>query len=628
MITVSIRGGYMKSRTAPMFKASLTMAAALLAAPVFGKTIYLVNSIGPQTSGIFLANADGSGEHPLLTDTKREYDASFSADGQWVVFTSERNGPANIYRAHVDGSDLEQLTNNNGFDDQGVLSPDGKQLAFVSTRDGGFANIWLLDLNTHKLRNLTGKLPVTPGLQHAYLRPSWSPDGQWLAFSSDRNTQLEDHKIPQPGWEHLQRSSVYILRIDGTGLKRLSDDTEAAGSPKWSRDGKQVIFYSLPADKTFAVRAIGIGLAERTPDDVNSQLISVDIATGTRTQHLAPPGVNVSPQFIGNGRIGYLRKGRGFEAGKLAWSDQAENHVIEAGAVPGDLRNPAWSPDGKSIVYHKYQSYAFKQGQLLYSPDPNIELRFSGEFPAISSQGRVALSPFPHDLAESPDVPIYLADVDGSHMEKIYQIKNGWVMSPTWSPNGKQLVAVKATADVYSPMQLVLLSADGSLVRTLTDGKLSSSFPSFAPDGKHVVYRLKGQGLRILNIEDGSSQTLTTAADNFPFWSPDGSRICFTRNVGGVRAFDIFTIRPDGSDLKPLTTSAGNDSHCAWTSDSRSIVFSSSRLGFRDEAALYDRGAAQPYAELFMSNVDGSNQHPITDDKWEQGTPAAVPPQH
>jgi hypothetical protein len=48
-------------------------------------------------------------------------------------------------------------------------------------------------------------------------------------------------------------------------------------------------------------------------------------------------------------------------------------------------------------------------------------------------------------------------------------------------------------------------------------------------------------------------------------------------------------------------------------------------LGFRDEAPLYEPISSQPYAELFIMGFDGSNQHPITDDKWEQGTPASVP---
>lgn len=87
----------------------------------------LVNRVGPSSSAPYIANIDGS----------FEYDASFSSDGQWIVFTSERSGSSDIYRAHSDRSGLERLTDDPGFDDQAVFSPDGKHLTFVSARGAG-----------------------------------------------------------------------------------------------------------------------------------------------------------------------------------------------------------------------------------------------------------------------------------------------------------------------------------------------------------------------------------------------------------------------------------------------------------------------------------------------------------
>ena len=128
-------------------------------------------------------------------------------------------------------------------------------------------------------------------------------------------------------------------------------------------------------------------------------------------------------------------------------------------------------------------------------------------------------------------------------------------------------------------------------------------------------------GLRIMNVADGKIRTLTTGYDNFPMWSPKGDRIAFSRLANGD--FDIYTIRPDGTDLKQLTTAPGNDSHPAWSGDGEYILFSSSRYGFKDEAALFD--IPQPYGELFIMKADGSEQRALTDNKWEEGTPAWVP---
>jgi WD40 repeat protein len=135
-------------------------------------------SLAPLNTDIFVAGSDGSDPKPLLPHPDLDSDASFSADGRWIVFTSMRNGSADIYRVHTDGSGLERLTHDPAFDDQGALSPDGRSLAFVSSRSGQ-ADIWTLELSTGITHNVSSH-PAGD------FRPSWSPDGKWLAFSSDR----------------------------------------------------------------------------------------------------------------------------------------------------------------------------------------------------------------------------------------------------------------------------------------------------------------------------------------------------------------------------------------------------------------------------------------------------------
>jgi Tol biopolymer transport system component len=590
--------------------------------PASTKNTILTNRIGPSGGELFLASGDGSGERKLNSGGSMDYDAMFSADGKWIVFTSERNGSANIYRIHPDGSGLERLTDDDGFDDQASLSPDGNQLAFVSTRGAGTCNIWILDIKTRKARNLTG----VPGLQAAagkmdgFYRPSWSPDGKWIAFSSDRGTDYRRHKFPQPGFEHIQEASIYVIQPNGEGLRKLSPEGEMAGSPKWSADGKQLVFYGLDDEYTFAARFIGSAV---------SQIISVDLATGTRSERTSGPGLKVSPQFLSADRIGFLIKGPG-QKGELAFT--TGEHGADAPA-PGVIRNPAWSPDGKQLVYEKF-AYDSKQNQPLYSKDQSFELRYTGEFPSISSTGKLANSPFGDvaalRLTPFDKIAVYVSDLDGANRKQLYQQDGGGAFAPSWSPDGQWVVfgygAIFNDRET-KPSQLIMIHADGSEKRELTSGPLNSGFPSWSPDGKHIVYRVwkkDDRSIQILNVEDGKSTKLTSGQDNFPTWSPLGDRIGFTRDTGGTNSYEIFTVRPDGTDLQQLTHAPGNDAHCAWSPDGKYIVFSSARLGFRDETPLYD-GSPQPYAELFVMNADGSNQRPITSDKWEQGTPAWVP---
>ena len=99
----------------------------------------------PLRSELMIADADGSNPRKLVPGMEIDYNASFSYDGEWVVFTSDRSGSADIYRVRLDGRDLERLTDSAAFDDQAALSPDNRSLAFVSSR-GGSTDIYIIDL--------------------------------------------------------------------------------------------------------------------------------------------------------------------------------------------------------------------------------------------------------------------------------------------------------------------------------------------------------------------------------------------------------------------------------------------------------------------------------------------------
>jgi dipeptidyl aminopeptidase/acylaminoacyl peptidase len=93
--------------------------------------------LGPTQSTLFIANADGSAERPLTQPGSLNYNPAWSPRGNWIAFTSERAGPANLFRMHPNGSEVERLTADAAYDDQAAFSPDGEQIAFVSTRAEG-----------------------------------------------------------------------------------------------------------------------------------------------------------------------------------------------------------------------------------------------------------------------------------------------------------------------------------------------------------------------------------------------------------------------------------------------------------------------------------------------------------
>ncbi len=584
--------------------AALALLAAA-AAPAAQERIF-VDQWSPTESVLYIADADGADPRKLVAGSERDYNASFSFDDEWVVFTSERHGSADIFRVRADGMGLERLTDHPAFDDQAALSPDGRSLAFVSTRDRGSTDIYLLDVQTGEVRNLTD----APGGDY---RPSWSPDGSMLAFSSERG---KPPRMAAGRWEHIHEPSVYVMRADGGDVRRLTGDGQLAGSPRWSADGRRVVFYELAVEDSFRARGLG-GQAR-----VESRVVSVDVDTGERTEHASGPGLKLSPQFVAADRVGWLAKSG--PAATLVFSDGGKG-------ATGDIGNPSWSHDGRRVVYQQGPIATIARprapGEVLAGRDPGFELRYASGFPAVSPDGR-RLVVSERTGRGRPDDRTGLAvwGTDGADPRRIFR-GDGSVMAPQWSSDGEWIVFGAGGyfgARRTRPGRVMVVRPDGSDPRAVTHGSLNAGFPSFSPDGGEVVYRVWGdtaEGLRIVDLADGTVRTLTTGYDNFPAWSPRGDLIVFSRLADGD--FDIFSIRPDGTDLRRLTTTPGGDSHPAWSPDGEHILFSSSRHGFKDEAPMHD--IPQPYGELFIMRADGSDQRALTDNRWEEGTPAWVP---
>ena len=576
-------------------------------------------SFGPVATALYVADADGSNERRLLEGSVLDMNPSFAPDGRSVLFTSRRNGSADIYRVKLDGSSLERLTDDRAFDDQAVMSPNGREIAFVSSRSGQ-ADIWILDLTTRRLRNLTNH-------QAGDYRPSWSPDGMWIAFTSDRGSGGARAETPGPRFSPSQATQIFVVRADGSGVRQITSGPDSVGSAVWSKDGSEIAFYEAAAQDW---RVMGRDFAA---PPATSQIVSVAVATGARRELTTGPGRKFSPRWVGANRIAYLfgdadpapgtRERVIPAAARIAFTDGVT-------ASTSRYTNVNWSADGRQIVYHRILDAAWPPSEAAWSRDAEFSLRRTGIFPSYTRDGRRFLSNTAY--AATFHNSLMVTSPDSADRRVVFDDPTQNAVAPVWSPDGERIAfglgRYNEGTRVGALSHVAVINADGSGLRLLTEKTPGNhGFRSWSPDGRRIVYRSTSgdaKGLVILAVMSGDTPPLPSGTwpDTFPAWPPRGDRILFTSDRDG--AWELYTMRPDGGDLKRLTHSPGNDAHAAWSFDGEWIAFASARGGFKDEMPIGE-GGGQGAGDIFVMRTDGSDVRRLTDDAFEEATPAFAP---
>ena len=191
-----------------------------------GKIVFV--STRDRNSEIYVMNADGSGLTNLTNNHAWDGEPALSPDGRKVAFVSQRDGNAEIYLVNIDGSDLSRLTRSTLADHRPIFSPDGRRIAFESARAGN-------DLALYSLYVInvdgTGLTHLTTDDNEGSPRAAFSPDSRKVVFGSGRDGT----------------SNIYVINVDGTGLTRLTNTPGHDDSPRFSPDGRQIVFrYQHP----------------------------------------------------------------------------------------------------------------------------------------------------------------------------------------------------------------------------------------------------------------------------------------------------------------------------------------------------------------------------------------------
>jgi len=263
--------------------------------------------------------------------------------GGLIAFTSNRTGFDDIFLMPAGGGDAVNLTNSQANDGSPTWSPDGQRLAFTSDRDGDAGDIWLMNIDGSDPVNLTQNAAMD-------ISPAWSPDGRWIAFVSDRDGNEEIYLKDATG--QAPSTPINLTHYSGND-----------GDPAWSPDGGRMVF-----------RSFRHGNWELYMMDLPDPL---DAGPTPVTRLTDSDGSEGNPAWSPEGsRIAYNRM-----------DDLNEDIYIidvpeEAGTVvpvprqltdhPDSDYGPTWSPDGTQIVFFSYRDGDFDLYRLDVPASPDI----------------------------------------------------------------------------------------------------------------------------------------------------------------------------------------------------------------------------------------------------------------
>ena len=198
---------------------------------------------------------------------------------------------------------------------------------------------------------------------------------------------------------------------------------------------------------------------------------------------------------------------------------------------------------------------------------------------------------------------VWAIDADGTNLTRLTD-SPGFDFDPSWSPDGTRIAF---RSERSGDPEIWVMNADGSDQRRLGAG-LS---PAWSPDGSKLAYSSPGTepcppgrglqctGLSIMNA-DGSDPHRVPNADGgeYPSWSPDGGRIAFNSNFTGEHV--MYVVQPDGSGLVDLSA-VGEGWQVDWSPDATQILFASGR----DQTA-------PGYDDIYVMRPDGSDIRRLT----------------
>ena len=490
---------------------------------------------------------------------------------------------------------IAKITSRPGLEDEPSWSPDGKFLAYTSDDRGNFDIL---------VQPVTGGQIIRVGDSDADdAQPAWSPDGTKLAFVSARDrggrfSILMGEGLLEAYLKGKGGDIFLVPALGGTPVKLVENGFD----PAWSPDGKTIVFRSSRGGQW--------------------DLWTIPVEGGTPKQFTNDASLDYQPCWSPDGKwivYGYRVLEGGFEDRDEVYAVQAPGRQLPTGRIVDDsssgtgkkLTNdaalvvkPTWSPDGKFIVFSSKRSGSMNIWKILFNPeskdfaspvrvtigegdDVNVSAALSG--------GKLAYA----TVKSSPDI-WELTVVSGKLRQVSFE--TGLEDNPNLSPDGKTLLI---QSDRSGTVGIWTMDLNGNFLSQLTSDK-SDNYARWSPDARRFIYTRSIDGKNTVMMQSLGSISATKVMENAfeSEWSPDGKKLVATRMKDNKSSVWIHSL--ENGDEKQLTPSEWNCVFPNWTADGNWIAFNVQKGNTRHIWIVPSSGRRLPTGRIVDDSSSGT----------------------
>jgi Tol biopolymer transport system component/C-terminal processing protease CtpA/Prc len=483
-----------------------------------------------------------------------------------------------------------------------ALSPDGSHIAFTYKGD-----VYTVPASGGEATQ------ITVHIAHDYM-PVWSPDGKNIAFASNRFGNFDIYTVPAQG---------------GTA-NRLTTFSGSESPYAFTPDGKYIVF-----DAKIQAPAASAAF----PSGVMSELYKVPLSGGRPAQIIATPAEHIfffkdGKRFVYQDRKGQENRWRKHHQSSVTrniWMyDMQSRTFTELIATPGEDTNPVLSPDNATVYFLSERSGSYNIHAFpLDNPSDVTQLTHFSTHPvrflSVAENGTLCFG-YDGEIYTLPPngkpEKLALQIIEREKENEIEDLNNRGVTTQTVSADGKQIASVMRG-------EIFVSSVDYKYTKRITHSAAQDNMPSFALDGKSLVYASEKSGVWSLYIAKISraeesyffNATLVEEAPLFgasevermyPKHSPDGKEIAFIEDRHRLMVYNI-----ESKKVRQITDGSGNLNTSGfieyeWSPDSKWF------------AIVYTPNKHDPYTDIGLVSAQGGAITNLTNSGYTDSNPRWV----